>query len=186
MSAQWNRLAADREPTGGPEPRDTTAKPEDPCPRSRRAVDLTLLATGRGPIDGGFAEGSQPTPDGCDRTGRSVRQDLFAVQRAADRQEEDPRQEANAEPGVQRELRVRHPVDGGSGRHAGGSFPGTDAAGLGSGYQERSDWTSRAGRTEEHRIGTEPLEGGVQFSPQADCRLAQAEGVEADDGRSFG
>ena len=43
---------------------------------------------------------------------RSLCQDLFTLQRTAHRQEEDPRQEAHLESGLQRVLRVRPPACG--------------------------------------------------------------------------
>ncbi len=65
---------------------------------------------------------------------RSLREDLSAVQQPAYRQEEDPREEANPEPGLQRVLRVRPAQERG---RAGQRPARVHAARLGSRHQER-------------------------------------------------
>jgi hypothetical protein len=69
---------------------------------------------------------------------RSVREDIPAVQQPADCQEEDPREEANPESGLQRVLRVRPAEErGGAGQRA----AGVHAPRLGQGHQERGGIT---------------------------------------------
>ena len=69
---------------------------------------------------------------------RPVREDLPSLQRAAHRKEEDPRQEADPQPRLQRELRVR-PAPGGRRGGTGKRQPRVHDSRLGQGYQERGE-----------------------------------------------
>ncbi len=77
-----------------------------------------MLPARRQPDHGGGPQGPELAQDGLDGVVRPLCQDLLAIQRPEDRQEEDPRQEAHAEPCLQRVLRFRvAPPRGGPQEH---------------------------------------------------------------------
>lgn len=78
----------------------------DPVPRSGGIVGVPLLAAGGEPFDCGRAKGAKFAENGRDGTRGPIRQNVPLVQRAADRQEKDARQEKNAQSRIQRELRL--------------------------------------------------------------------------------
>ena len=73
----------------------------DPVARSGRAVGIAVLAAGGEQAHRCGAEGAQSTQDGRDGSGRSLRQDLPAVQRPAHRQEKDTREETHPQSNFQ-------------------------------------------------------------------------------------
>lgn len=106
----------------------------DSCPRSWWAVGFIMLATGCCTPHSCITQSTESTQNGCNRFGRSICQNLFAMQRTTYCQEEDTCKETHTQSRIQRKLRIWYSSEWGKfvpfifnvalcKRHPGISFP---------------------------------------------------------------
>ncbi len=103
---------------------------------------------------------------------RSLRENLPLVQRTTHCEKENTREEKNPESGLQRIIPLRRPLQRRSHQH----LPGIFAFGLGSSHEKWGHWKAWD-RSQNHRGWDPPLEWGYELPTEADCGMAQAEGV---------